>query len=501
MGLRLAPGARSLTEKGEAADPARAEAEAPGKNPPLPVGEYAGRLRRDLQAMARVEVTGELADVRRTRVQTYFQMRDERGGVPCAIWNNELDALGLPDECLRDGAAVVARGGPDYYPGGRNASPGFTFRVTELRPAGEGDLLARLAALRRQFEKEGLLELQKRLSRPVLPKRIGVITAEGGAARDDFVAGLERRGWFGEIVWAFVPVQDRKAAPAITRAVSDLAALSDVEAIVVSRGGGSLTDLWAFCDEDLCRTVAMLAVPVYSAVGHERDVTLIDDVSAVRCSTPTHAAEAVVGFDLGRARSDITRLASRLSLAGASAIASRAAPLTARAAAPARAVSAQRSVLDQKTREIGAASGRGLASRRDRVSVLLAKSLSPAVTRAVRGGEVAVSGLSSRAAATGASARSTLARGQASCRSNLVTLRAHDPQRTLERGFARVEDEAGEPILTTAQARVAGRFGVVFADGRVDAEVAAARRRRRRTRPKDPAEFGQTRLKGLDPDE
>ena len=75
------------------------------------------------------------------------------------------------------------------------------------------------------------------------------------------------------------------------------------------------------------------------------------------------------------------------------------------------------------------------------------------------------------------------------------------PQRTLERGFARVEDETGEPILTTAQARVAGRFGVVFADGRVEAEVAAARRRRRRTRPRDPAEFGQTRLKGFDPDE
>jgi len=170
------------------------------------------------------------------------------------------------------------------------------FRVTELRPAGEGDLLARLAALRRQFEAEGLLELQKRLRRPVLPKRIGVITAEGGAARDDLLAGLERRGWSGEIVWAFAPVQDRKAAPAITRAMSDLAALADVEAIVVSRGGGSLTDLWAFCDEDLCRTVAMLAVPVYSAVGHERDVTLIDDVAAVRCSTMSRVLSCMVTY-------------------------------------------------------------------------------------------------------------------------------------------------------------------------------------------------------------
>ena len=501
MGLRLASGAPSLTEDDRAAPGVGEDRNPAGGRPAVPVGEYANRLKRDFQGLERVEVTGELADVRRTRVQTYFQMRDERGGVPCAIWNNELDALGLPPECLRDGAAVVARGGPDYYPGGKNASPGFSFRVTEMRLAGEGDLLARLAALRSQFEAEGLLERQKRLKRPTLPKRIGVITAEGGAARDDLLAGLQRRGWFGEIVWAFAPVQDRKAAPAITRAVSDLAALADVEAIVVSRGGGSLTDLWAFCDENLCRTVAMLAVPVYSAVGHERDVTLIDDVSAVRCSTPTHAAEEVIGFDLNRARSDLAGQAARFARVPAAAISGRATALTARAAAPARAVRVQRGVLDQTAREVRASSERGLASRRERIGVLLAKSLSPAVGRAGRQGETALVGLSVHASALEAVARASVEGGRALCRASAVTLRAHDPQRTLERGFTRVEDEAGDPILTTAQARVAGRFGVVFADGRVDTEIAAARRRRRRTRPRDPAEFGQTRLKGLDPDE
>jgi exodeoxyribonuclease VII large subunit len=501
VGLRLASGASSLSDDGRAAPGTGQQAARDEDRALLPVGEYANRLRRDFQRLERVEVTGELADVRRTRVQTYFQLRDERGGVPCAIWNNELEALDLPPGCLRDGAAVVARGGPDYYPGGKNASPGFSFRVTELRPAGEGDLLARLAELRKQFEAEGLLELQKRLRRPVLPKRIGVITAEGGAARDDLVAGLGRRGWFGEVVWAFAPVQDRKAAPAITRSVGDLAALADVEAIVVSRGGGSLTDLWAFCDEDLCRTVAMLAVPVYSAVGHERDVTLLDDVAAVRCSTPTHAAEAVVGLDCGRARADLARVATRASRVPAAAISGRALPLTARAAAPARAVRAQRSMLDQKAREVRASSGRGLELRRDRIGTLLTKSLSPAVGRVARSNQAAADALLARTAAAGTAARASVERGRALCRATEVTLRAHDPQRTLERGFARVEDEAGEPILTTAQARVAGRFGVVFAGGRFDAEVAAARRRRRRTRPRDPAEFGQTRLKGLDPDE
>ncbi|MGA7434276.1 MAG: exodeoxyribonuclease VII large subunit, partial [Solirubrobacterales bacterium] len=272
---------------------------------PTPVGEYAADLRRDLQAMPKATITGELADVRPSRVQYYFQLRDEQGGVPCTMWKNEFERLGLPPETLKDGAAIVATGAPDYYPGGRNASPAFSFRITSLRPAGEGDLLARLAALRRKFDAEGLMKPQKLLSRPQLPKRIGVITAEGGAARQDLLVGLERRGWQGEIVWGFAPVQDRKAAPLITRALSDMAALGDVEAIVVCRGGGSLTDLWAFCDENLCRTAAMLAIPVISAVGHERDVTLLDDVAAVRCSTPTHAAEAAVPLDCRRARSDL----------------------------------------------------------------------------------------------------------------------------------------------------------------------------------------------------
>ena len=80
-----------------------------------------------------------------------------------------------------------------------------------------------------------------------------------------------------------------------------------VEVAVVCRGGGSLTDLWAFCDENLCRTVAMLRLPVISAVGHEVDRTLIDDVAAVSCSTPTHAAEALVPLDVNTARVGLAR--------------------------------------------------------------------------------------------------------------------------------------------------------------------------------------------------
>src|ERR687893_443155 len=240
----------------------------PGYPGPFAVGRYSLKLRDQLRGFAHVCVIGEVTGARIGKgPNVYFELRDPDGALPCAMWRTDFERSGLTENDLRDGAQVVAAGGCDYYVGSASASPRFCFRVTELRLAGEGDLLARLERLRRQLAGEGLFDLQKRLSLPRLPRRIGVVTAEGIAAQ-----------------------------------IRELAAVADVEAIVVTRGGGSIADLWAFCDEALCRTVALLSVPVISAVGHEVDRTLIDDVAAVCCSTPTHAAEAAVGIDCAAAR-------------------------------------------------------------------------------------------------------------------------------------------------------------------------------------------------------
>ncbi len=187
-----------------------ADPELPG---PFTVGRYAKVLQTELRKRARVLLIGEVTGTRRSRTQAYFELRDGEGAVPCSIWLNELERLDLPEGALRDGVEVVVAGGPDYYPGGGQASPSFSFRATHVRLAGEGDLMARLAALRRQLEAEGLFELQAKLHRPRLPRTIGVVTAETGAARRDLLAGLERRGWRGTVVWGFAPVQDRRAAP------------------------------------------------------------------------------------------------------------------------------------------------------------------------------------------------------------------------------------------------------------------------------------------------
>jgi exodeoxyribonuclease VII large subunit len=411
---------------------------------PFAVGTYARKLQGWMRERARVQLIGEVTGVGRSKVQAYFELRDGEGALPCAIWLNDLEKAGLDGSSLRDGAEVVISGGLDYYPGGGQASPSFCFRATHVRLAGEGDLIARLEALRKQLRAEGLFELQKQLHRPRLPKAIGVVTAETGAARRDLRAGLERRGWGGTVVWAFAPVQDRHAAPAIGRALQDLAARPEVEAIVVTRGGGSLADLWAFCDETLCRTVALLRVPVISAVGHERDRTLIDDVAAAACSTPTHAAEAAVPLDCLAAREGLERCALALRRAGEGAIGTRSRHLGALARGPARALQRQRTDLNQKIREIRAASERGLAER--------------AVSQR-RIGTVVLE--RARRRAVGAD----MEKRRASLHRAMVTLRAHEPERTLERGYALVEEPSGEPLTTAAAAAAAGEVKLRFADG------------------------------------
>jgi exodeoxyribonuclease VII large subunit len=417
---------------------------------PWPVGHYAAALRGRLRAFSRVQVFGEVASFKAGRAKVWFELRDAGGALPCSMWKDDFEALGLGP--LADGVQVVAAGGCDYYAGSRTASPAFSFSVSGLRIAGEGDLLAQLEQLRRALHGEGLFEPQKRLRLRALPRAIGVVCGEHGKARDDLVAALARRGWAGRVVWAFAPVQDRHAAPAITRALQDLAACASVDAIVVARGGGSLTDLFAFCDETLCRTVALLRVPVVSSIGHHTDRTLLDDVAAVACSTPTHAAEAAVPLDCVAARRALAAATGRLERQSRRAIVDRARTLARLSRAPAAHVARHRARLHQHLRELRASARRGVAGGEDltasRAARLARKAAAAELTRA-RG--------TSRAASAAARLERSSSASVADRRRDLdrfaVALAAHDPQRALERGYALVEDERGEPIVSAAAAR------------------------------------------------
>jgi exodeoxyribonuclease VII large subunit len=363
------------------------------------------------------------------------------------MWRNEYEASGVE---LADGAQVVVAGGPGYYPGSRTSSPSFSFDVTSLRLAGEGDLLAQLAELRRKLDAEGLFTPQKTLPRPALPRCIGVVTGESGKARDDVLAGLRRRGWAGRLVWAFAPVQDRHAAPRITQALQDLAALEEVEVIVVARGGGSLADLFAFCDETLCRTVALLRTPVIASVGHHTDTTLIDDVAAVSCSTPTHAAETAVPTHVGEAREAMRRAAGRLAHHGRRAVLDRARHLAQLSRAPAEVVARHRARLHQMLREIRAgARRRGIDER-----------------RALTATQALV--LSRKAAAAAGPERTSRTSRLQGLTAALV---AHDPERVLERGYAVVDDGDGNVLTSAEAARAAERVRLLFGDGHVHARI------------------------------
>jgi exodeoxyribonuclease VII large subunit len=416
---------------------------------PFAVGEYAAALRGKLRAFARVQLVGELVNLRPSRARVYFELRDATGAIACAVWRADWEAMSKHAGTVREGVQVVVAGGCDYYVGSASASPSFSFSVSDLRIAGEGDLLARIDRLRKVLDAEGLLERQRRLPRPLLPRTIGVVTGEGGKARDDVLAALARRGWAGRIVWGFAPVQDRHAAPAIGRALGDLAALGGVDVAIVARGGGSLADLLCFCDETLCRTVALLAVPVIASVGHHTDRTLLDDVAAVSCSTPTHAAEAAVGIHCEQARQELARAAAQLRDHGRRAVLSRARLLASLTRAPAAQVARQRADLHQQMREMRAAGRRRVAGEHAHTArrALVLERKSAAATLDCR------------------------SRRPRELERLALALAAHDPQRTLERGYALVESPTGEPVANAAAARSQTAVRLRVADGSVAAEI------------------------------
>jgi exodeoxyribonuclease VII large subunit len=414
---------------------------------PYGVGRYAAGLRDFLRERPRVQLFGEVWNLRVSRAKVYLELRDADGALPCSMWRNDFDALRLGEGALADGAQVVIAGGLDYYAGSRTSSPSFTFMVSGLRVAGEGDLLAQLDRLRKALDAEGLFAPQKRLTRPALPRTIGVVTGEGGKARDDVLAGLRRRGWEGRLVWAFAPVQDRHAAPRITAALQDLAGTGAVDVIVVARGGGSLADLFCFCDETLCRTVALLGVPVIASVGHHTDRTLLDDVAALACSTPTHAAESAVPVHCAEARARVLAMTRRLSVHARRALLHRAQTLARLSRAPGDHLAGERRRLHQRMREIRAAGRRRVERERGRT-----------------GRKALVLGRKARAGAGDARSAGQLG-------ALALALAAHDPERTLERGYALVTDRTGDVVTSAGAARAAGDVRLRFGDAAVDATI------------------------------
>ncbi len=215
----------------------------------------------------------------------YFTLKDGKTGIACVMWRSSAQQLAvLP----RDGDAVIAHGNVTIY----EERSTYQLYVDRLRPVGIGDLYRQFELLKERLEAEGLFDHARKRPLPPFPRRIGVVTSANAAAFQDVQNVLRRRYPLVEIVLSPTLVQGLDAPTQIVRALDRLSA-TDVDVILVTRGGGSIEDLWAFNDEGVARAIAASRVPVVSGVGHETDFTIADFVADVRAPTPSAAAEVL----------------------------------------------------------------------------------------------------------------------------------------------------------------------------------------------------------------
>lgn len=216
----------------------------------------------------------------------YFSLKDETSQIRCA-WFKQRQSINAND--ISNGMKMLALGKISLYqPRGE-----YQFIIEKMETAGEGDLKRKYEELKQKLFNEGLFDRERKLEIPKLPKKIGVITSPSGAAIRDVLSILKRRFPLLPIVIFPITVQGDNAAPDIENALKNANLRADCDVLILTRGGGSLEDLWAFNEEIVARAIHVSKIPIISAIGHETDTTIADFVSDVRAPTPSGAAEIV----------------------------------------------------------------------------------------------------------------------------------------------------------------------------------------------------------------
>ncbi len=232
-------------------------------------------------------VEGEISNLARPASgHIYFTLKDEQAQVRCAMFKMRRRLLGFQPE---NGSAVLARVRVSLY----EARGDYQLIVEHLEEAGDGRLRRQFEQLKQRLADEGLFDAARKRPLPDLPRCIGVITSPSGAAIRDVLSVLKRRFPAIPLLIYPVPVQGLDAPPAIVEALRTAARRDECDLLLLTRGGGSLEDLWAFNDEAVARAIVNSPIPVVSAVGHEIDITIADFVADVRAATPSAAAELI----------------------------------------------------------------------------------------------------------------------------------------------------------------------------------------------------------------
>ena len=366
-------------------------------------------------------VTGEVSSLLLHRSgHVYLTLKDEKCQLR-ACW------FGSADRCralaVANGVKVEAYGKLTVYP----ARGEYQFTIRSLRIAGEGDLFRRFEELKKKLEAEGLFAPERKRPIPRLPRIIGVVTSPSGAAIRDFLKIIDRRFPRAHIRISPCQVQGEGAAAEIAAAVNFLSATRSADVIVVTRGGGSMEDLWAFNEEPVARAVAASKIPVISAVGHEIDFTICDFAADLRVPTPSAAAELVT--------SGYEELSKEL---------------------------------EQLVGELRRAPGLYLATKRGELERLTSAEIFARPTRML---ELPKQRLDEADLRLAGAAKLHLSSLRAKLDRLETALRADDPRRQLERGFALVRNAADNSLVRGKEVEPGTRLDIQVADGNIPATV------------------------------
>lgn len=274
---------------------------------PWPVREVNTQVKQWIERLGHLWVEGQLAqiNVKPNWKLSYLTLRDVEQEVSVQL-TCPTDIIRNRPTPLKDGDRVIVYGKPAFY-AGRGT---FSLWVTDIRPVGIGELLARIEELRKRLAAEGLFDPARKKRLPFLPNRVGLITGRGSAAERDVLSVAKDR--WPEVQFEVIntAVQGASAVPEIIEALRVLDQDPRVDVIIIARGGGSVEDLLPFSEEALQRAVAAAQTPVVSAIGHEPDTPVLDNVADLRAATPTDAAKRVVP-DVAEERLLINQLRER----------------------------------------------------------------------------------------------------------------------------------------------------------------------------------------------
>ncbi len=408
-------------------------------------------------------VVGEISNARLAPSNHfYFTLKDSRSAINVVMFKTAFNRVRFKPI---DGMEVIVRGRVQVY----EQRGALQFYADEMEPRGVGALQVAFEQLKRRLEAEGLFDRARKRAMPFIPRRIGIVTARGGAGLRDMLRILFDRFPSVHVIFRPAKVQGDGAAQEIADAIADLNRDGRAEVLIVGRGGGSLEDLWAFNEEVVARAIFRSAIPVISAVGHEVDYTIADFVADLRAPTPTAAAQMVVP--------SLDELKERVESLGASL-----------ASVMARDLQGRRESVDDLAERIRHPDG-VVAEARERVAGLEAE-LADAVSSRIAEGRRSVRELRLRLRSPDAALRNLRFR-TANLGNNLVhgamsalearrrqlgatagRLDALSPLKVLDRGYAVVIDKrSSRAVLDAATVELDTELDIRLAKGRLSARA------------------------------